>query len=418
MEKRWMITLLLLMFGGFCGLSAQDDGDFFTISGTVRDGESGRPLINVSVSIPDTQVGTITNADGVFSLKIGRDRPVSQIEFSHVGYRSRLFAVTGEDRSGISVELTPRSILIEEIDIYNRDAQDLVREALRRVGDNYADRAAMLTGFYRESVQKRQNYIDITEAVEEIYATPYTQGTRGESVRIVKGRRLVSPRTSDTLAVVLQGGPNTYIFCDVVRNPDFLFDIETLHFYRFHIEEVVSVNDRLHEVVVFAPRVDLPDQALFAGKLFIDRETLTISRAEFGMDMSDPDKVTRSILRRKPASLRFYPDEVSFVAAYREHEGRSYLHYVSNTLRFRCDWRRRLFRTAYTVTSEAVITDARRDGIERIPIRESFGRHEALSQSVSDFYDPDFWEAYNIIEPTESLESAVERLRKRVQESD
>ncbi len=413
-----ILVPLVLLCGGVLPLSAQDEGGFFTVSGMVRDGENRRPMANVSVSIPDTPVGTITNADGTFALKIRRDQAVSHIEFSHVGYQSRQLALTGGDQPGVAVELARRGILIEGIDIYNRDARDLVESALLRVGNNYSDRAALLTGFYRETVQKRQTYVDIAEAVEEIYATPYSQGIRGENVRIVKGRRLMSPRAADTLAVVLQGGPNLYIFGNVVRNPDFVLDIETLHFYRFRIEEVVSVNDRPHDVVSFGPQVVLTDQALFVGKLFIDRETLTISRAEFGMDMSDPDKVTQTILRRKPTSLRFYPDQVLFVMAYREHEGRSYLHYAANTLRFRCDWRRRLFRTSYTVNSETVITDARRENIERIPSREAFRQYESLSQRISDFNDPGFWEAYNIIEPTESLEAAVERLRKRVQQGD
>jgi hypothetical protein len=33
---------------------------------------------------------------------------------------------------------------------------------------------------------------------------------------------------------------------------------------------------------------------------------------------------------------------------------------------------------------------------------------------VSNFVDKDFWEDYNIIEPEESLENAVEKLRKAI----
>ena len=31
------------------------------------------------------------------------------------------------------------------------------------------------------------------------------------------------------------------------------------------------------------------------------------------------------------------------------------------------------------------------------------------------FDDPDFWKDYNIIEPTESLENAIDKLKKNVQ---
>lgn len=404
-----------LLFVGILPSAAQDEAGFFTVSGTVRDGGSRRPMANVSVSVPGSPVGTISNADGTFSLKIRHDQPVREVEFSHVGYLRHLLPVSGDDQSGLVVDLTQRGILLREIDVHNRDAQQLVEDALSRVGSNYSDKNALLTGFYRETVQKRLQYIDISEAVVEVYATPYTRNVLGENVRLVKGRRLVSPRTADTLSVVLQGGPNTYVFANIVKNPDFLLNPRNLHFYRFSIEDVVLIDERLHDVVGFTPRVELPDESLFIGKLFIDRETLTISRAEFGMDMSDQEKVIRTILRKKPASLRFYPDEVSFVLSYRERDGRSYLNYIGNTMRFRCDWRRRFFRTHYTVTSEMVITDAEDEDVARIPYRESFRENQALSEKVGDFYDPDFWEAYNIIEPTESLESAVDRIRKRME---
>ena len=63
--------------------------------------------------------------------------------------------------------------------------------------------------------------------------------------------------------------------------------------------------------------------------------------------------------------------------------------------------------------SEIVMTnreDAPASG--NIPYRESFMKSQVLSDKVQDFYDEKFWEDYNIIEPTESLEYAVKRLKK------
>ncbi len=48
--------------------------------------------------------------------------------------------------------------------------------------------------------------------------------------------------------------------------------------------------------------------------------------------------------------------------------------------------------------------------------RESFRSNQSLTDRVGDFYGPEFWEDYNIIEPTESLESAVDRLKRRIEE--
>jgi hypothetical protein len=59
-----------------------------------------------------------------------------------------------------------------------------------------------------------------------------------------------------------------------------------------------------------------------------------------------------------------------------------------------------------------VMTDREDQGVNPFPNKESFTKNEAFSDKVSAFFDPDFWGAYNIIEPTESLDAAVTKLKK------
>lgn len=80
-------------------------------------------------------------------------------------------------------------------------------------------------------------------------------------------------------------------------------------------------------------------------------------------------------------------------------------------IRFRCDWRRRLFATSYAVVSEMVVTDIK-PSADAIPVREAFGTEQALSDDATLFFDKDFWGNYNIIKPEESLEKAVGKLKK------
>ncbi len=392
-----------------------NEADFFTVSGIVRDNSSRRPVPGVGVMVPDSRVGTVTNADGTFSIKIRRDLGARAIEFSHLGYVTRRLPVGSDDLSGVTVTLIQGAIEMESVTVINREARLLVEEAIRRIDDNYSSRPMTLTGFYRETVQKRNTYIDIAEAVTEIYRSPYSGGGPGSNVRLVKGRRLVSPRPSDTLAVKLQGGPNIYLQGDVVANRELIFDNEMLDSYIFTLETPVMIDNRAHFTVAFEPGLVYSELVLHHGRLYIDMETYTVSRIEYSLDMSNRSKVTGMILRRKPSTLRFIPQEVSHVLSYREREGRSYLYYVGVKIRFRCDWRRRLLASSYTVSSETVITDGRTDNVEAIPFRESFRSGEVLSEKVGDFSGPEFWESYNIIAPTESLENAVDRLRRHIE---
>jgi hypothetical protein len=51
--------------------------------------------------------------------------------------------------------------------------------------------------------------------------------------------------------------------------------------------------------------------------------------------------------------------------------------------------------------------------VRRIRGRDSFGQRETFYDRVEFFDEPDFWGAYNIIAPTESLEHAIDKLKKQ-----
>lgn len=111
--------------------------------------------------------------------------------------------------------------------------------------------------------------------------------------------------------------------------------------------------------------------------------------------------------------MRFKPEEVSFLVTYKMRDGLSHLNYIRSEVKFKCDWKRRLFSTNYTVVSETVITGTKEtQGKAKMPSKFAFRETHSLSDKVVSFFDKDFWEDYNIIEPEESLENAVDRLKK------
>ena len=40
-----------------------------------------------------------------------------------------------------------------------------------------------------------------------------------------------------------------------------------------------------------------------------------------------------------------------------------------------------------------------------------------ISDEISGFSDPDFWGTYNLIEPDKSIESAIEKIRRKLERS-
>lgn len=404
--------MVLLLLGMAPTEMHADGSEQIIVSGVVRDKQSKKKLEYVNISIPGSNVGTVTNADGAFSLKIPASVHSPAIEVSHVGYLNSQIALEGAGRTEQTVWMTPYVNLLNEVTVRGQNPLALVQEAMRKVPMNYSANNNLLTGFYREIAQKGRRYITISEAIVNVYKTSYKESLARDRVQVDKGRRLLSSKASDTLAVKLLGGPTMFVYLDVVKNSDFLLDINSLTDYRFSMDEPTSIDNRAQYVIRFEPRVVQP-YPLFYGKLYIDRERLSFTRAEFSLSMDDKNKATQAILKKKPFGLRFKPLEVSFLVTYKERNGVTYLNYVRNNIRFKCDWKRKLFSTTYTVLAEMVVTDKQDTGVEPIPLKASFRLNQVFSDRVDDFSNENFWQGYNIIEPTESLENAVAKLKKQ-----
>jgi hypothetical protein len=378
----------------------------YSVQGNVVDAVSGRPMESVHVSVPGRHYATVTNADGDFTIK--SDQPVSEVVFSYLGYRTlRQKAVGGPLR----VRLTPESMPLAEASIITGDPREILGEAIRRIPDNYSKNPELLECFYRETVRKRNRYIFVSEAVARLYKTGYDGNIYRDRAALEKSRILLSQRRTDTLSVKMQGGPTQALTFDVVKNPEILFDEEELNLYEFEMGMPTYIGDRLQFVIHFHPGSRPVDWALYHGTLYIDRELLSFTRIEMSLDMSDIDKATRMMIIKKPLTLRATPKELSVVISYRLKDGKSRLEYFRSTMRFNCDWKKRLFATAYAVVNELVVTDLREPAVP-IPRAEAFRSVDYLIEKAAEFQDPDFWKDYNIIEPSESLEHAIGRLRR------
>lgn len=408
------VLLAVFFLSSTFPLSAQDDS-VITISGIVKDQKSKKKLEYVNISVQGTNIGTVSNSDGEFTLKIPVRYKSDNLLFTHLGYNNHLHPIGGKNIENETFMLTSDSQVLDEVVIRSGDPLAIVREAVKKIDLNYTNSPTILSGFYRETIQKGKRYIDISEAVMNIYKTSYSQNTDNDGVQIYKGRRLLSPKPSDTLSVKLQGGPNLAIYGDIVKQPYPLLDEESLPLYMFKMEDPVTINERPHYTIRFTPQA-IAEIPLYTGNIYIDQQNLTISRVEYSLSMDNRDKVTRIILKKKPPKLRFKPNEVSFVVTYKTLEGRSRINYIRNQIRFNCDWKRRLFSTSYTVISELVVTDSKPLDMKKAPSKEFFKQNQTLSDKISNFSDQNFWEAYNIIEPTESLESAVVKLKKQYNE--
>lgn len=349
-----ILTILALL--AVCHAGAQVEGNFVTVGGTVFDSQTRKPVDNAMVFVPDETLGVVTNEDGRFVLRIPVSVGAKEVRIARIGYVTSSYPVPAQGRDDAEIFLKPVAYPIQEIIIRLSDPYKIFEEAYSRVEENYSGDHEKMTTFYRETVKKGNRYITISEAVSEIYKTPYSEGVARDLVRLSKGRKLAAPKPSDTLAVKLMGGMNMGVDLDFVKNYDLLFaDIRDKH-YRLTLGAPAMIDDTPHYVINFEPAVTLPDVLLLRGRLFIDQKTLAFSRAEMSVDLADRGKAEANFVKRKPPGLRFTPDELVFTAVFKKEGGVSRLYYVNSFFKFRCDWKRKLFRSRYEIVAETVVT--------------------------------------------------------------
>jgi hypothetical protein len=397
MKRLWLIILMCIPLATL----AQQ----VVIGGVVLDDKTGKGLKQVSVSAG--RLSVVTNEDGVFSLKL--PQIPQSITVSHLGYKTRRVNVVEGQTENLTVRLAPTVIQLREVVITNENPRELVDVAISKIPDNYSRNPELLKGFYRETAMKRRHYIYVAEGVEDMYKTSYTRQVGRDRVSIVKGRRLISQKESDTLGVKVMGGPVQAVLLDIVKNREILLNKEELDAYQFRMGDPEYINDREQYVVLMEPKMLMP-YALYHAKLYIDRERLAFTRIELDLDMRDKDKATRTMLVKKPFGVKFRPRELSCVVDYRYEDGVTRLSYLRNIFRFNCDWKKRLFSTSFTATCEMAVTDITSDGVQPIANRSSFDSRDAYYDKVEYFMDPEYWSNYNIIEPSESLDKAIHRL--------
>ena len=400
-----LVTFILLLAVSI-GMRAQN----VVLSGTVSSDRTGERIAHATIVAEGLGVAVVTNDDGYFTLKT--ETQPDAITVSHLGYQSRRISLKGKTAETIKIRLKPTAIALQELVVWTDNPRQLVDIAIRKIPENYARKPELYKCFYRETAMKRQHYIYVAEGVVDMYKTAYNRTADRDRVAIVKGRRLLSPKRGDTLSVKVMGGPVQHIQLDIAKNLDFLLNAEELANYTFRMEPTTTINDRLQYVVSLWPNAIQP-YALYTGKLYIDRETLAFTRAELSLDMSNKEKATAYMLIRRPRGVRFRPKELTTLIDYRTENGVTRISYIRNTFRFNCDWRRRLFATSFAAFCEMVVTDHTDTDVRPITGRSSFDSRDSFYDRVDYFQDPDFWENYNIIEPSESLDHAIDKLMKR-----
>ena len=382
-------------------------------TGTVIDANDKTPLPFASIESEGRNIATVTNIDGEFTLKVPKETKVSSIKISYVGYKNSVLNIEPyHNADNKKIALEPSSVNLQAITIRTEDASGLINDILNNIRQNYSQKDMMMTAFYRETIKKRKNYVSISEAVVDIYKSPYANDFKYDQVKLIQGRKSADVEKMDTILFKVQGGPVTSLLLDVAKNPYTLLSEKYQEVYSFTISGVISINDRLHYVISFnqKPYVSSP---FYNGKLYVEMDRLAITEAEFELNMENEAEVASMFIRKKPAGMTVIPERAAYRAKNTIENDTWYFSYARAEVKFDVDWDKKLFKTSYLTMSEIAVTDREDNLAEKFATKERFKSSQVLDDLVYVFFDQGFWGGYNVIEPDQSIESAIKKLNRK-----
>ena len=409
--KHYLALIILIT----CSISFGQNVTEF--KGIVLDKDTNSPLALADLIITNSNVSTIANSDGEFLLKVPENLLQNTVTISYLGYQKLEVALSNFKPTDTKIYLQQAATVLAAIDIVApKDAKELVEKALALKGENYATETDFMTGFYRETIKKRNRNASLSEAIVSIDKSSY-KSSKNDQITLIKARKNTDYSRLDTIALKIQGGPFSSLHTDIIKYPEYIFNDETLSDYTFTFGRSTQVDNQLVYVVNFKQKENVY-RPLYYGTLYIDANNYALTSAVYKLNVENQVEATKLFVRKKPRKANVYPTEASYKVNYRTKNGKWYFAYSNILISFKVNWDNRWFNSRYTLQSEMAITDwnINKDLLTNKQTKK-LKANSILQDQVSGFSDPDFWGEYNIIEPEKSIETAIKKIKRQVEKN-
>ena len=394
-------------------LSEQSPASYF-ISGKITDAENSEPLPYATIGISHRGRGTVTNFNGDFVLRISEECLDDTLSVSYVGYVNRRIPVRSLPGNHMTISMDRDFIPIPEIIIRAQDPLLIIRKTISSVASNYGTTPALLTGFYREGVYRKKEPQVYSEAVVQIYKSPYARSLQNDQIRVLRSRKIENLEVKDTLAVRLKAGLSATLSLDGMRHLFDFLDPESFNSYEYHLRDIVTIDDQTAFVVSFKQK-EWVKEALMQGDIYINVDNYSVVLVEFEVNPLYIDQTGESFISRLPREYSMKPEYVRYRTRYRNVNGRYFLTHVRGDLGFLARGKKKLFNSRFNIFFELAITDHRTDNVARFDHEDLAPAYSIFSRTIEG-YDAAFWQDFDFLKPEDNLIEALERLNVRLGE--
>jgi len=361
------------------------------LRGRVLDADTHQPIPNAQVGIGDNRLGTSTNLEGRFALRVPAAYQASALEVALLGYRPYRRPLPPLPGAELVIELKISPASLGAVTV-TASAEGIIREAVARIPRNYPVRPSQLTGFYRESDDEatRQRYDYLVEGVLRVHKSGYQNPNEAGAVQVLESRRVDLRRApADTALAPIDWVAGALVpqrFDFVHTRAEF---INPAHFknYQYGFSAQTTFQGRAVYVITFNPKPG-HQRANFAGEVYIDERSYAFLGARW---------------HRTPAGIRrermlvFDASERAYRADYQLYAGRYYLKSIwYNTLGLPLAGQVRHHLAEFVTTAIDTAQAPPPSYQTRSQYSDVFLRNPVA-------YDSAFWQHYTTVLPSQAL---------------
>lgn len=386
------------------------------ITGIIKDRQTGLPLSGASVSIPDLSLGSVSNREGEYRIHLHDSLKNAVLRFSHLGYDIFEADVLSQNNKYSEIALTPLVIPLQEVVIRNVDARKLLRQMLETRDKNYSIKPSLMTAFYRECIEFKNKFQQLSEAAFDIYKTPFTMDIP-DQVRLVKMSKINNLSSGDSLLVKISAGISSCMQLDIIKFvPEFLNPDIIDSPYNYYSSGIDYMDGACVNVVEFRQRKGIK-APLFQGKLYFNSDNSALIKAEIELNSKYISKTGSQFIVKHARNFKLTPERIAYQLDYKMYNGKYYLSYIRGDLFFKVR-NKKLFSSSSSLYTwfEMLICDINTRDVK------TFARNERLNtKSVfSDYNSPsesDFWSDYNIIPLESELNKIIEQITLQIEKT-
>lgn len=414
-----LVCLFLLGHPAFATVgvleTSADSLQYISCKGLVVDATNGKPLSYASILVEGTNVASVTNSEGLFTLKLPPRLRTYSLLVTYLGFQNERIPVSSFTDEIKQIPMHIAEVGLSEVKIVFKDADELMKTVFNLKKENYVTEPTLMTAFYRETIKLRKSYVSLLEAVVDVYKYPIASD-RDDLASLYKVRKQTDYSKVDTLVLKLSGGPYNTLYLDIMKNLDYTFTRQIFNNFDFKSLPATVVDNHPVYVVEFRQKPYVTEP-MFYGRMYVDASNLAMFSATFDMNLEDVQRATSLFVLSKPESADVAVTKAHYTVNYLLRDGKWYMSYGRAEMNFKVNWKRKLFSTTYETVFEMAVTDWKPDNGEKWARSHDKLRPDAVvADETTGFSDPDFWGSENIIEPDKSIEVAIGKIQKKLKD--